>query len=254
MNKRISIITVSYNSENTIKDTIESVLNQSYDNYEYIIMDGLSTDGTVDIANSYADKFSQKNIPFTVISEKDSGIYDAMNKGISAATGDIIGIINSDDYYELIALEKVNEFYNKVPYDIMYADLNILGSGKTIRKVSKHTKTFNTRYWNHPTTFVTRGVYDKHKYICESIYDDLDFVLWARNSGYKFEILNEILANFRLGGVSNEVSFKKTRERLKLKNGIYKKHNCRRYKFNNFIMEYGKYFFTKYIFTKGRGK
>src|SRR3954468_5463563 len=91
---KVSIITVAYNSQATINDTIKSVINQTYKDIEYIIIDGASTDNTISIVESYKDKIS------IVLSEPDKGIFDAMNKGIQYATGDVIGILNSDDYYE----------------------------------------------------------------------------------------------------------------------------------------------------------
>ena len=91
LNPKISLITISYNSKKHIEDTILSVTTQNYDNYEYIIIDGASTDGTLDIINKYQDKIT------TIITEPDKGISDAFNKGIRLCTGDIIGIINSDD-------------------------------------------------------------------------------------------------------------------------------------------------------------
>ncbi len=90
---KISIITVVWNNQETIKDAIESVLNQTYKNIEYIIIDGASTDSTIEIIKSYGDKIN------IFVSEKDNGIYDAMNKGITLATGDVVGILNSDDIY-----------------------------------------------------------------------------------------------------------------------------------------------------------
>jgi len=90
---KISIITVCFNSEATIRDTIESVLTQDYADLEYIIIDGASTDGTLEIIDEYRDRIA------TVVSEPDTGIYDAMNKGIAKATGDVVGILNSDDFY-----------------------------------------------------------------------------------------------------------------------------------------------------------
>ncbi len=201
---KVSVITVSYNSEKTIAETIEHVLNQTYDNYNYIIVDGLSSDNTIAIAESYKDKFLEKGVQFTVLSEKDNGIYDAMNKGISLTDGDIVGIINSDDYYNDNTLERVAAFYKETGFDLMYADLRIFGGKKEYVKKSSLGKKFTTRHWNHPTTFVTRKVYNEIRYACESIYDDLNFLLEARMKGYKICVLNEVLANFRLGGVSNK--------------------------------------------------
>ena len=96
----ISIITVSYNAVKTIEDTITSVLNQTYSNIEYIIIDGASTDGTLEVIKKYQDDIS------IIVSEPDKGIYDAMNKGIERANGELIGIINADDWYEANAVER----------------------------------------------------------------------------------------------------------------------------------------------------
>ena len=107
MNPLISIITVCFNSSKTIRQTIESVLNQTYTNIEYILVDGKSTDNTVAIIEEYAPQFTAKGIVYRWVSEPDAGIYDAMNKGIKLATGEWIGIINSDDWYELDACENM---------------------------------------------------------------------------------------------------------------------------------------------------
>ena len=108
---KFSIITPCFNSENTIERTLKSVLNQTYSMYEYIIVDGGSTDSTLDIIRSYKDFFGDK---LKVISEPDNGIYDAMNKGISWATGDFVGIVNSDDFYEEDCLTIVSSYIQKV--------------------------------------------------------------------------------------------------------------------------------------------
>ena len=101
----VSIITVAYNSEKCIRKAIESVLNQTYPHIEYTIVDGLSKDNTVAVAKEYEEKFQEKGYTYRIVSEKDNGIYDAMNKGIRMATGELIGMINSDDWYEPIAVE-----------------------------------------------------------------------------------------------------------------------------------------------------
>ena len=111
---KISIITATFNRAYVIKDCIESVLRQKYTDYEYIIVDGASKDNTVEIVNEYRQAFADKNYRYRIISEKDNGIYDAMNKGIRMATGDIVGIINSDDWYEPDALETVARTYSEM--------------------------------------------------------------------------------------------------------------------------------------------
>ena len=125
-NIKVSIITVTLNSEKTIAKTIESVLSQTYTNLEYIIIDGLSNDSTINIAESYRPKFQAKGISYQIVSEPDRGMYDALNKGIKLASGLIIGSINSDDWYEPIAVETVVETYKKRPFEMFYADLRII--------------------------------------------------------------------------------------------------------------------------------
>lgn len=244
MNEKVSIVTVCYNSENTIKDTIESVLNQTYTNIEYIIVDGLSNDTTVKIIKSYESKFLEKGIKYEWISERDNGIYDAMNKGIIKSTGDIVGIINSDDWYEKDAIEKVVIKYNQDNFDMVYGDLRIIGKNKNYIKKAKLKKIISTRYWNHPTTFIKRKVYEKNFYKLESINDDLDLMLKIRkNKDLKVVVINEILANFRLGGVSNIKSLKRAIKSIKNRNNIYKNNGYSKlYYLDNFIIEMIKYF------------
>ena len=104
----VSIITVAFNSEQTIRKTIESVLNQTYPEIEYIIVDGASKDGTAMIASEYIDLFaSREGCSLTVISEPDMGMYDALNNGARIATGELVGQINADDWYESDAVEKM---------------------------------------------------------------------------------------------------------------------------------------------------
>ena len=155
----ISIITVCFNSEATIARTIESLASQNYRDFEYVIVDGLSSDKTVEIANGYKSIFEKMGVPFTVISERDKGIYDAMNKGIALARGEIIGMINSDDWYEPDALKTVAERYASGGFDMFYADLNVVKpSGKVYVKRSKITAFPTSRHWNHPTTFIAKRV------------------------------------------------------------------------------------------------
>ena len=107
MLKTVSIVTVTYNSERALGVTMESVLNQSYSGIEYLIIDGASSDGTVALAEGYRERMERRGIRLRIVSEKDGGIYDAMNKGIRLAAGDVIGILNSDDWYEKDTVETV---------------------------------------------------------------------------------------------------------------------------------------------------
>ncbi|MCX5774208.1 MAG: glycosyltransferase, partial [Fusobacteria bacterium] len=138
MNK-ISIITACYNSAKTITDTFNSILKQKYYNIEYIVIDGSSKDETVSIIQEYSSKFLNRGIEFKWISEKDSGIYDAMNKGIALATGEVIGIINSDDYY----------MENNILEDIMtrFYDETVDGIYGNIIFVDKEDNSRMVRIW-----------------------------------------------------------------------------------------------------------
>lgn len=243
---KISIITVSYNSENTIKETIESVLNQTNQNFEYIIVDGLSKDRTIEIIKSYESKFLEKKINYKWISEKDNGIYDAMNKGIKMSNGELVGIINSDDWYEKDAIEKILKKYNKENYDMLYCDLRIVSEKKNFIKKAKKSKIVTTRYWNHPTTFVKRSVYNKFNYQCKYIYDDLDFMLKVRKGKYKVQILNEVISNFRIGGVSNNKTLFQVFKDIRIRNKIYQDNGYSKlYFLDNLAIELTKYLITR---------
>lgn len=218
-----SIITVAYNSEKTIRRTIESVLNQTMAPIEYIIVDGLSKDKTVEIANSYKEIAREKGIELIVISEHDNGMYDAMNKGIKMAKGQIVGMINSDDYYETDAIAKVNKVYETKGFDMFFADLIMhMPNGSTFIKKARNRKYSTSRDWNHPTTFITKSLYKTYQYKNETIHDDYDLVLRIKKSGAKIEILNEPLANFTMEGVSHQRNLKDTIQRIKIKYQIYR--------------------------------
>lgn len=220
----VSIITVCYNSAQTVRTAIESVLNQTYPNIEYTIVDGLSTDDTVEIAQSYEEAFRQKGYTFRIVSEKDSGIYDAMNKGIRMASGELVGMINSDDWYEPIAVETAVAAYQEESYDLFYADINLVRSNGTVMvKKSRLDRFPSSRHWNHPTTFITKKAYDEvGLYRCETVYDDFDLILRMRRAGKKVAIKNVVLANFRTGGISNTKSIKKCIGRIKMRYQYYR--------------------------------
>ncbi len=220
----VSIITVCYNSEKTIRKTIESVLCQTYDTVEYLIIDGLSKDNTVKIAEEYTESFESRGYKYKIISEKDNGIYDAMNKGICLANGDLIGIINSDDWYEPIAIETAINEYKREEYDLFYADINLIkANGDVIVKRSKYDRFPSSRHWNHPTTFVTKKTYDElGTFKSIGIHDDFDFLLRARKSNKKISIKNIVLANFKVGGTSNDKTLKKCKRRCKDRYNCYR--------------------------------
>lgn len=220
-----SIVTVTYNSEKTIRKAMESVINQTMPPKEYFIIDGLSSDDTVDIANSYKDLALAKGINLIVISEKDNGMYDAMNKGISMASGDVVGMINSDDFYELCAIEEVNKLYEKEKFDLFWSDINmILPDGKSFVKQARNRDYMTSRDWNHPTTFITKEMYKKYSYRNETIHDDYDLILRMKKDGVKVSVLNKPLANFTMNGISHKRSVKGAMERARIKYEIYRRN------------------------------
>ena len=213
----VTIITICFNSEAVIKKTIESVLNQTYTDIEYIIIDGASKDKTVEIAESYKDAFADKGIDFKIFSEPDKGIYDAMNKGIAKATGELVGLINSGDFYEPQMIETAIKAYEEKPYDIFYGDINLIkDNGQIIVKKSQYDKFPTSRHWNHPTMVVRKAYYDEiGTYKCEGIHDDFEFFLRARKKNARITIKNVTLANFMTGGASNKKSFRQCKKRCK---------------------------------------
>ena len=226
----ISVITVTLNSENTVAKAIESVLNQTYDKVEYIIMDGGSTDSTVQIAEEYKERFAAKGYELKIVSESDRGMYDALNKGVALANGDVIGQINSDDWYEPIALETVANKFMDDPFDLFWSDLRILKKTGNIIKKAKIRKVVSTKDWNHPTTFIRAEVYKNNPYSLISMYDDFELILRLRKQGVKMAVENKVLANFVFGGMSTKKDFKDTLRRIKL--------SCNNYKINGYGLPY----------------
>ena len=149
----VSVITPCYNSEKTIEKTLVCIENQTYKNIEYIIMDGGSKDKTMDIINRHRDKLPKL---LKVVSESDGGIYDAMNKGIKQASGHLIGIVNSDDWYEPDTIEQVVKHYQKQPYEVVYGMQRTLLDGKEKLTVIYHHDFLPQQMITHPTCFVTK--------------------------------------------------------------------------------------------------
>jgi len=204
---KISIITVSYNSAKTIRDTIDSVIQQNYHDIEYILVDGKSTDNTIEIIKSYGNKISK------FISESDKGIYDAMNKGIQLASGDIIGILNSDDFYaDADVLKNVANHFT-VSIDGLYADLvyvDALNTTKIIRtwKSGAYKEGAFLKGWMppHPTFFVRRKVYQNFGDFTNQLKSAADYELMLRfihKEKIKVAYLPKIIVKMRAGGASN---------------------------------------------------
>lgn len=226
---KISVITVSYNAEETIAGTITSVLQQTRAPFEYIIRDGGSTDDTLKIAEGFADDFAAAGINYRIVSEKDAGIYDAMNKGIAMATGDLIGLINADDWYEPIALERVSEAYAKERSDLLYGDIRMWKDEQhSFIKHARNRKYATSRDWNHPTTFITKEMYGKYRYKNETIHDDYDLILKMKRDHAKITVIHEVLANFRMNGISHERNFAAGMKRARIKYRIYRQNGYSR--------------------------
>lgn len=203
-NIKVSIITVTYNVVNTIEQTINSVLSQSYDNIEYIMVDGMSTDGTWEKICKYKDRIS------VLIHEKDNGLYDAMNKGISRATGDIIGIINGDDWYEQDTIVTVvNNFQDDT--DIVYARINIIGFDGSVITVSRRDNIDDIWYRMipHSTVFVRKCIYDKYGTfnLNYPIVADYEMIFRFYLAGAKFKYIDKVVTNFRRGGLTTKRKF-----------------------------------------------
>ncbi len=205
---KVSIITVCLNSGDTIRDTIESVLGQTWREVEHIIIDGQSTDNTLKIVDEYQDRIAR------IVTGPDKGLYDAMNKGLSIATGDVIGILNADDFYltNTVIAEVVASFQKLPDTDMVLGGVDFVHSGNLNRVVRKY-KSIGFKPWKlrfgfmapHPGAFVRRKAYEKvgpYK-IDYQISADFDFMLRAfLVHKLKFITIDKIWVRMRLGGVS----------------------------------------------------
>ena len=215
---KISIITATYNSAKTLQDTINSVLSQDYADFEHIIVDGNSKDDTVEIIRSNAERYKPGQLKW--ISEPDKGIYDAMNKGISMATGDVVGLLNSDDFYasDNILSTIAHAMENDKDVDAVYGDVCYVKSNDTSKLVryysSRYFRRFNMHFGfmpAHPSFYCRRHVYEGHQ-IAEGKYFDTsykvasDFEFLVRTiyvSRIRTLYINKVFVTMRVGGASS---------------------------------------------------
>jgi len=204
---KVSIITATFNSAATIADTMRSVGQQDYPLIEHIIVDGASGDETVRIVKQFGHAI-------TVISEKDNGIYDAMNKGILAASGDIVGILNSDDIYvDSKVISKIADVFQDPSVQCCYADLQYVDGrdpNRIIRTWKSGNYSLRSFYWGwmppHPTFFVRKSVYDRLGLYNTDMHSAADYEMMLRlmvNHKLKTSYVPEIIVKMRTGGISN---------------------------------------------------
>ncbi len=219
---KASVITVCFNSGRTIRRTIESVLKQTASDFEYLIIDGGSTDSTLSVIEGFRPRFEKRGIPYRVYSGKDQGIYDAMNKGIRLSKGEVIAIINSDDWYSPIAIQTAVDEYNRQPYDICMCSLYIWKGDCKYLKKPKVRRYKTSRDLCHPSMFVARKGYKKiGLYNRKVFYGDFDFWLRAFKKGADIAVANKVVANYTVGGVSNQKTLKKMAMRIRDRYAVY---------------------------------
>lgn len=229
---KISIITVCYNSGQTVRDTIESVLSQSYSNIEYIVVDGASKDNTIDIVNEYKDHITK------IISEPDKGIYDAMNKGVKLASGDVVGILNSDDFYESKdAIAEIARVFNESnSVDMVFGDV-VFVDPLNLQIITRYYSSEKFLPWKlrfgwmppHPATFIRKDAYDKYGYYQLNYKIAADYEIFVRFlMVYKltFKRINKVIVRMRAGGAStagikSSIILNKEIVRACLENKIY---------------------------------
>lgn len=240
---RVTIITVAYNSEKTISRAIDSVLNQTYGDIEYIIVDGASRDRTVEIAEKYQKLFDKTpGRSLRILSEPDEGMYDALNKGAKLATGELVGQINSDDWYEKDAVQTMVNLYETEHYDVAWGSIRIKKASGDMIKHAHIGRLWTTTGWCHPGMFSRREILLKYPYALETMYDDFDYITTVYRAGEKITTTDKVIANFVFGGMSTQKSWKEAMRRVKITYGIYRKHGMSRlYWFHRFALETAKF-------------
>ena len=207
----ISIITATFNSAKTLKDTIQSVLRQTNKDFEYLIIDGGSTDETIDIVKSYESEFSGR---LKWVSEKDQGIYDAMNRGIQMASGDVVGILNSDDYFTSDdILQTVDNAFKSHEIDAIYGDIHFIRDGNPQKCIRYYSSRMFTPFWlrfgfmpAHPSFYCKREVFEKAGLYSLDYKIGADYEMMVRLfKKYRImsQYINKDFVTMRTGGASN---------------------------------------------------
>lgn len=231
---KVSIITVVFNRADVIRDTIESVLGQTYKNIEYIIIDGASTDGTMDVVNEYKNSISK------IISEPDHGLYDAINKGIAEATGDVVGLIHSDDFYtNNQVIQRVVDAFNSEKKDTVFADLLYIkddNHNKVLRYFSGKKFTPKKLTFGlmppHPTFFVKKEIYDRYglyktDYMIAADYEMFFRLFYVHHVTYAyihFPIVKMRIGGASTGGIRNKMLINREVIRAMKENGHHSNH------------------------------
>lgn len=224
-----SVITVSYNSSGTINETLLSIIGQSSNDFEYIVVDGSSIDNTLDILVKYASRFKERGICFNWISEPDQGIYDAMNKGIELSRGDWIVVINSDDFLSNNALEVVTKVIVDNPMaEVLFGNLNLIDEQSNfVEKIIPDldlNKLNNTFSIFHPSIIVKRDLY-----LANGLYNlkyrlsaDWDLMKRIYLKGHVFQYFDFSFANFRRGGSGSGFKVIHLTERFKIRHSPFR--------------------------------
>lgn len=247
---KISIITPTYNSSKTIKITIDALLAQTFSDFEYIIIDGASKDDTLEQIKNYIPLFENKGVKVRIVSEPDKGVYDAMNKGISLAEGELIGITNSDDWYEKDALSVMWEKFTDGKVErhncMIYGIERVWKDGKIFNLQRRGASFIAEGVMPHSTFFVSKAVYDKYGLfdLSVKILADYDFISRCVSQGVKLEEVDAVISNFCLGGLSSSYfDFYTDYYNIQLK---YNYINRKRYKELIFILKLKK-FLSRFI-------
>jgi len=195
---KISVVTPTFNSESTILRTLQSVISQGFDEIEYIVVDACSTDSTIEKISQYKERLHLYSGP-------DDGIFDGMNKGVQLCRGEIIGIINSDDWYLNGSFQFVWDSFQNSNCDVLIGGVDIYQGDYAVGSRLHSIRELETNMVSHPGVFIRRRVYEEigGYSLTYRVAADYDFLLRAIKNGYKFSVTNKCLSAYSLGGYSD---------------------------------------------------